>query len=377
VVGSILDLTGLASVVGQADYNVQKLAIKQWNAHGGLLGKKVALKFYDSGQDQAKYVQFATELATRDHPDVAMGGIGSAAREAIRPVFDKNNILYFYNELYEGGVCDKDLFATGTVPSQNLAPLVPWLIKKYGPKVYIVAADYNYGQIASAWAKRYIDTAGGKLLGEEFVPLQSSDFGSIIDKIQREKPNVVLSFLVGNNHVAFYRAYAAAGLNNSIPIGSTAFGLSGEQQILTAEESKNVFVSYGYFPQIQSPANRSFLHLYENAYGAKATSTISDSSVAMWNGMQLWAKAVEKAGTTDRAAVTKVLEAGGVSFDGPGGSVTIDPGSHHAVQSVSIAQTDGKSGFKVIETTPAVKPAFEMEKCNLLKNPTTNEQFTP
>ncbi|HEV7206387.1 MAG TPA: hypothetical protein VGN18_17405, partial [Jatrophihabitans sp.] len=84
-----------------------------------------------------------------------------------------------------------------------------------------------------------------------------------------------------------------------------------------------------------------------------------------------------KAGTTDRAAVTKVLEAGGVSFDGPGGSVTIDPGSHHAVQSVSIAQTNGKNGFKVIETIPDVKPAFEMEKCNLLKNPTTNEQFIP
>lgn len=377
VIGSVLDVSGFASVAGQAVYNAQKLAVSEWNAQGGILGKKVVLKFYDSGSDQAKYAQFATELAIKDHADVAMAGIGSAAREAIRPIFDKNKILYFYNELYEGGVCDKDLFATGTVPSQNLAPLVPWMIKKYGPKVYIVGADYNYGHIAAAWAKRYADAAGGEVLGEDFVPLQSSDFGSVISKIQRLKPDLVFSFLVGTNHVAFYRAYSAAGLSNSVPIASTAFGLSGEQQVLTPEESKNIFVAYGYFPQIQSEANSSFLKLYEKQYGAKATSLVTDSAVATWNGMQLWAKAVEKAGTTDRTAVTKVLEAGGVSFDGPSGAVTIDPGSHHAVQPVSIAETDGQNGFRVLESVPEVKPAFEMEKCDLLKSPTTNKQFTP
>lgn len=188
VIGSILDVSGIQNVSGQAMYNAQKLAVKQWNADGGLLGKKVSLKFYDAQSDQAKYSQYATQLATRDQPDVAMAGINSASREAIRPIFDRNNVLYFYNELYEGGVCDKNTFATGNVPSQGLAALVPYMIDKYGPKVYIAAADYNYGQIASKWAQQYVEDAGGEVLGTDYVPLESSDFGAVIDNIEVFSP---------------------------------------------------------------------------------------------------------------------------------------------------------------------------------------------
>lgn len=377
VIGSILDVSGIQNVSGQAMYNAQKLAVKQWNAGGGLLGKKVVLKFYDAQSDQAKYSQYATQLATRDHPDVAMAGINSASREAIRPIFDRNKVLYFYNELYEGGVCDKNTFATGNVPSQGLAALVPHMIKKYGPKVYIAGADYNYGQIASEWAKRYVEAAGGTVLGKDLVPLESSDFSTVIDHIQKAKPDVVFSFLVGSNHTAFYRAYAAAGLNQHIPIGSTAFGLSGEQQVLTPQESKNITVAFGYFPGIATPENAEFRKLYEDEYGAKALASMTDSAVTMWNGLHLWAEAVKTAGTTDRKAVTNALESGHISFDSPSGEVAIDPGSHHAIQSITLAETDGTNGFKVLETVPAVKPAFEMEKCNLVKDPTINKQFTP
>ena len=86
---------------------------------------------------------------------------------------------------------------------------------------------------------------------------------------------------------------------------------------------------------------------------------------------------MKKAGTTDREAVTKALESGDISFASPSGEVAIDPGSHHAIQSITLAQTDGNKGFKVLQTVPNVKPAFEMEKCDLVKNPTTNKQFTP
>ena len=57
------------------------------------------------------------------------------------------NTLYFYNTQYEGGVCDRNAFCTGSTPAQNVSRLVPHVMKKWGKKIYIVAADYNYGQI--------------------------------------------------------------------------------------------------------------------------------------------------------------------------------------------------------------------------------------
>lgn len=377
VVGSILDVSGLQNVSGTAMYNSLKLAVKQWNEEGGLLGRPVEIKFYDSESDQAKYTQYATEMSTaEDKPDVAMAGINSASREAIRPIFNKNGVLYFYNELYEGGVCDKNTFATGVVPSQSLAALIPAEIAKYGKKVYIVGADYNFGQISGQWAREYTEQAGGEVVGESYIPLESSDFNAVIDDLQRLQPDVVVSLLVGNNHVAFYRAYAAAGLNDEMRITSTVFGLSSEQNILTPEEARNVGVAYGYLPKLDSPGNMAFREAYAAEYGEEALNNMTDSAVTIWNGMHLWKAGVEKAGTAEREKVIEALESG-VSFQGPSGAVTIEPGSHHVIQSVSIGETDGEGGFNVVSTEKDVQPAYEMSVCNLVEDPTINQQFTP
>ncbi len=377
LIGSILDVSGIQNISGQAMLNATKLAIKQWNAEGGILGKQVSLKFYDAQGDQSKYSQYATQLAMRDKPDVAMAGINSASREAIRPVFHRSKLLYFYNDLYEGGVCDKNTFATGLVPSQSLAALVPSVIEQHGKNVYIVAADYNFGQISGLWAREYTEEAGGTVVGEEYIPLESSSFSSVVDDIQRRSPDVVLSFLVGTNHTAFYRAFAAAGLNQDIRIASTVFGASGEHRVLSATESRNVTVAFGYFQGLDNPENKAFLRAYEKEYGAEALAAMTDSAITTWNGLHLWAAAVEEAGTTDREAVTKVLESGGLDFHSPSGAISFDGPSHHLVQPVSLAETDGKGGLKVLETKPGVEPRFETDSCDLIKDPSINQQFTP
>ncbi len=91
------------------------------------------------------YTQFAQQAALKDKVAVVHGGITSASREVIRPVLDKFKTLYFYNTQYEGGVCDRNQFDTGVTPAQTVEKLVPYAMKKWGKKVYVIAADYNYG----------------------------------------------------------------------------------------------------------------------------------------------------------------------------------------------------------------------------------------
>ena len=115
-----------------------------------------------------------------------MGGITSASREAMRPVVNAIGALYFYNEQYEGGVCDKNVFCTGVTPAQQLGDLVPWSIQEYGSKFYTLAADYNYGHISADWVKVFLkESEGSELLGEEFIPLDVVDFGSVIQRIEQ------------------------------------------------------------------------------------------------------------------------------------------------------------------------------------------------
>lgn len=374
-VGSVLDETGPLNIYGQAMSDATNLAIKDINDSGGVNGRMLELVSYDAQSDNAKYTQYATQLAQRDKVAVVMGGITSASREAIRPILDRTKTLYFYNEQYEGGVCDKNTFNTGVVPSQQLAALVPYAMEKYGKNVYVIAADYNYGRISAQWVEKYTAEAGGSVVKSEFIPLESSDFGSVINNLQSTRPDVVISLLVGGNHIAFYRQFASTGLSKTLPLVSATFGLGNEQVVLSAEEEKGVVIATPYIQSLDNPENKRFVDLWHETYGADYP-YITDSAVTVWNGWHLWAAAANQAKSVERDAVISALE-GGISIDSPSGKVTMDGKAHHVTQNVSIGETDGANGFTVLSTQADVPPAFEQQVCDLVANPETNEQFTP
>src|SRR6266436_6176151 len=193
--GCIEDNSGVLDIYGKPIVMANALAVEEINAAGGLLGRKIDLKQYDSQSDIALYTKFAQQLAREDKVDVVHGGITSASREAIRQTFKRSNTLYFYNVLYEGGVCDRNVVVTGTTPAQAVEPIVERAMKKWGNKVYILAADYNYGQITAKWISHYVGQRKGTVAKTDFFPLDVADFGSTIAKIQQEKPNWVVSAL--------------------------------------------------------------------------------------------------------------------------------------------------------------------------------------
>lgn len=375
VVGAILDETGPLNIYGLPKIDATNLAINHINENGGVLGKQLRLVLHDAQSTNENYTQFANQLAVQEEVAVLMGGITSASREAIRPVVNRQDILYFYNEQYEGGVCDKNVFLTGVVPSQQLEALIPWTIENVGPKLYVLAADYNYGQISALWVDRIAQENGGEVLGTEFIPLDVTEFGSAISKVQSANPDAVVSLLVGGNHINFYRQFAAAGLGEDIRIVSPTFGLGNEQVVLSPEESTDITVAYPYFQELDNPMNEEFVNMWHEEYG-EDYEYIPDAAVDEWIGWHIWAQAVEQAGTTDIDPVIETLESG-IEFEGPGGLVTLDPGSHHLVKDTHIAVTNDQQGFEVIESFEQVDPSFEQEMCDLTANPDTETQFTP
>lgn len=260
LVGGLHDLSGAIDFAGIPMNQIMQLAVEEINASGGLLGREVQAVVYDPQSNMSLYSQFATQLALRDRVAVVMGGITSASRETIRPIFHRFKTLYFYNTLYEGGVCDGNEISLGTTPAQTVEKLVPHVMNLWGKKVYTLAADYNYGQITAAWVKRYVEENGGELMETEFFPLDVTQFGSTISKVQAASPDILMSVLVGTGHLGFYRQWAAAGMKDKIPMASTTFGAAGpEPIIMTPEEGNGIITCYGYYPTIDSPANKAWI----------------------------------------------------------------------------------------------------------------------
>ena len=134
---------------------------------------------------------------------------------------------------------------------------MPYVQKKWGKKIYIIAADYNYGQITAKWVKKYAQD-GGEVVQTDFFPLDVTDFGPTIKKIQAAKPDLVMSALVGAAHISFYRQWAAAGMNKQIPLASTTLG--GNEIVITSPEEHNGYiVAFAYLEEIDTPANKKFV----------------------------------------------------------------------------------------------------------------------
>lgn len=363
---SILDQSGGLDIYGKPMVDATRMAIDEINAAGGLLGKQVDLKVYDPQSNIQFYTQFATQAAAGDRANVVHAGITSASREAIRPTFSRFRTLYFYNTLYEGGVCDMNCFCTGSTPAQTVEKLVPHVMNKWGKKVYIVAADYNYGQITAQWVQKYVRDNGGQAVETEFFPLDVTNFGPTIKKIQAAKPDLVMSALVGGAHVSFYRQYAAAGMNKDVPIASTTFGVGNEHKLISAEEGDGMICAYSYFEEVDSPANKDFVARFKKRLGDNAPA-LNELAARSYEAAYIWAEAVKKAGTVDRDPVIEALRSG-VGYDGPSGRVSIEPKTNHALQNVYLAELKNQS-FNIIESHNAQPPTDTLLVCDLVKDP--------
>jgi urea transport system substrate-binding protein len=371
-VAGIHDLSGGLDIYGKPMVDALTLAVEEANAAGGLLGQQIKLINYDPQSTMQLYTQFAQQAALKDKVAVVHGGITSASREVIRPVLDKFKTLYFYNTQYEGGVCDRDQFDTGVTPAQTVEKLVPYAMKKWGKKVYVVAADYNYGQITSQWVKEYVVENGGEVSSIDFFPLDVTNFGPTISKIQAAKPDFVWSALVGGAHISFYRQWAAAGMRTSIPMASTTFAVGNEHIVLSPEECNGMLVCYNYFEDLKNPVNTAFIERFHKRFGSDYPN-VTELAMGTYQGFLLWAAGVKKANSIDRLKVIEALETG-IKIDAPSGVVTIDPPTHHCVLDVHIAEVRDKK-LNVLEDFAQQKPADTAAVCDLVKNPNDNQQY--
>lgn len=112
-IGLLEDVSGDLGVMGIPKLYGSELAVKELNAEGGVLGREVELIHLDPQGDNRRYQEFARRLLQRDKVDVLIGGITSAAREALRPLVNRADGLYFYTNQYEGGVCDANMISVG------------------------------------------------------------------------------------------------------------------------------------------------------------------------------------------------------------------------------------------------------------------------
>jgi urea transport system substrate-binding protein len=328
----------------------------------------------DAQSDNRRYQEMARKLILQDKIDVLHACFTSAGREAIRPIIDQNKALFFYNNQYEGGVCDSWVFPTGCVPDHQVVPFMPAVMDKFGKRVYTIAADYNFGQLTAAWCKKFVEANGGEVIGEEFIPLDVSQFSTTITNIQNAAPDVLVVLLVGIKQSSFYEQKNSAGMQ--VPMATTInMGQGYEHLRFPAPALNNMYVTVNFMQELAEGLGTDFPERVRSV--APDLEYVGMECAAEYEGINMYALAAEKAGTTVQDEVRQALESG-ISFDGPGGTVSIDPATHHTVRNIYMVHADEDHNIILDETFEAVRPDWlSAEKgCDLPVTP-DNTQYEP
>lgn len=350
VIAVPVGLSGVNSVVAPAVVQSAELAVEELNARGGIMGRPVKLIPLDDESGPAGAVK-AFNTAIRQHKaDVIITMETSAARNAGAPIADRAKTLFIYTSFYEGRACGKYLYVNAWVPEQIVPPLVKFMTDEKKVKTwFVLGSDYAFGRGLIEPAKKTITEMGGKILGEEYQPLQQTDWTAIISKIRAANPDGIMYATSGGGpNIDFMKQFKAAGLK--MPVGS----LSIDE--LTAEAGGNaaegVYYTADYFTTIDNAENKKFLGAMKKKFGA-GLKTPNSLSEPQYDGIYAYAAAVEKAKSTDADKVAAVLPS--IVFKGPRGDVQMNK-QHHAPLPVYLAQVQADGKTKILKNYGNVDP---------------------
>jgi branched-chain amino acid transport system substrate-binding protein len=372
--GVLEDQSGDFAVATIGKVHGIQLAAEEINAGGGIDGRPLELVIYDTQSDNTRYQEFMRRVLQRDKVDAVFAGFSSASREAYRPIVDQFKGLAFYNNQYEGGVCDANMIVTGAVPEQQFSTLIPYMMEKYGKKVYTIAADYNFGQISAEWVRNIVKENGGEMAGEEFIPLGVSQFSQTIQNIQTAKPDVLVTLLVGTAQASYYEQAGAANLK--VPMASSVnVGQGYEHKRFKPPSLANMYVTTNYIEEVDTPESKAFLAKWKAKFPDEPY--VNQEAENSYLAVYLYKQMVERAKTTDHDAIRKVIAEGDVCMDAPEGRVCIDPKSQHMSHTIYLAKVGDDHSITFPKVWQDIKPYWLGEAgCDLTKsNP--EAQYTP
>ncbi len=361
-VGILHSLSGTMAISETTLKDVMLMLIDEQNKKGGLLGKKLEAVVVDPASNWPLFAEKARELISQSKVDVVFGCWTSVSRKSVLPVFKELNSILFYPVQYEGEESERNVFYTGAAPNQQAIPAVDYLMSEDGGSVkrwVLAGTDYVYPRTTNKILEAYLKAKG---VAEEdilinYTPFGHSDWQTIVADIKKfgsaGKKTAVVSTINGDANVPFYKELANQGVSaTDIPV--IAFSV-GEEELAGIDTSNLVghLAAWNYFMSVDTPENAEFIAKWKAFIGNDKRVT-NDPMEAHYIGFNMWAKAVEKAGTTDPDKIIDALP--GIETPNLTGGVSTMLPNHHITKPVLIGEILKDGQFDIVWRTDDLVP---------------------
>jgi urea transport system substrate-binding protein len=355
-VGILHSLTGTMAISETGAQEAEKLAIKQINESGGILGRQIKIIQEDGASDWPTFAEKSKKLLVQDKVAAVFGAWTSASRKAVLPVFEKENGLLYYPTFYEGLEQSKNVIYTGQEATQQILDGLNWVAKEKKAKTfYLIGSDYIWPRTSMKIARKHIENVlGGKVVGEEYKPLGNTQFGSVINKIRLKKPDVIYAAVVGGSNVAWFKQLKAAGITSKKQTLLTISVTEDEVLGIGGENLEGFYSIMKYFQSLDNENNKKFVKAFKEMWGDD--SVIGDVTQAAYLGPWLWKAAVERAGSFDVDKVVAESEKGDIELTtAPEGYVKLHK-NHHLWSKARVGKWNKDGQATVVYTSELLEP---------------------
>ena len=316
LIGGSLCLTGIQAPLDEPGLRGAELAVKYINEHGGVLGKKLRFVNLDGKSDPVVVGSNAAQLVAEGVEymispcDFDMGG--PANREAQKAGIV--GVSTCASSPLAGSVTLGDKQFTLSMWNTTMgAAAAEYAYNTKGWKTAYVVTDtfIDYTTSLSEYFIAHFEKLGGKVIAEDKYTQGAQDFSAQLARLQRaEKPDVIFISSYMPDLGTIIRTIRQAGIEAPI-MGGDSYDDQGLFDALGETFGSDVyFVTHSFMAPGVTPGMADFLDLYKAEYG-----DMPDTSMVAtgWDAVQVFARAAEKAGTTEGAALAKAME--GTEFD--------------------------------------------------------------
>ncbi len=341
-IGLSVDLDGTFRDDGIAERRGIQMAIKEFNARGGVLGRKIEVVTMNTRSNPDLAPSVARDLIERENVGFMLGGIHSGVARRLSEVAQKHGVIYMNTNSSapseSGDNCHRTKFvwdASGKIFGQAVVKhAMRWL----GPNWFLFASDYSWGRETAAAVRKLVEDNGGRIIGEKFVPLGFEDFGRAVAEITAEKPNVVYTVISASDLEKLRMQIKDTDL-----IGRQPAWIASQQDWpaiwgTRAQTTFGIF-STTWYHKLDLPGVQDFVARFQESFPNGGVPVPGNVFHNAYMATRELLRVVEESGTTNNIAIIKKLEGRQMSaldrmqhFD-----AWIDPKGHRVQQTVYLA----------------------------------------
>lgn len=344
-IGAILPLTGSGASYGVWMKGGAEMAAEEINASGGIAGRKLEVIYEDHAADASKAVNAMRRLVEVEKVPFSLTSY-SAPTLAIQPIAVQNKVVIMNGGGQSDNLANKDyLYNNIPVVSNEVGVIADWLAKdkKIRNAVLIVANDEAGRNAAKTFRERY-GAAGGKVLAEEQVALDSTDFRAQLAKVKARGGDLLFISSYGRN-VAII-ADQARELGITIPMAGTSWILVPE--VMKSKGAEGIMTT-----RLPFDPNSAFAKKFKDKYKTDA----GFFAVQYYSATMIFAKAAQEAikkggGTLNGEGVKNAIESIR-AFDTISGKLVFQA-NHGAVMDIEVGTLKGGKVVveKIIKAAP-------------------------